>query len=97
MCARNIFAGMNLSWHVAELPVHFYFSMLRENRYKKSYSLIYDEFIAKIYFIPFKKECPRISDVVKKMVSKVCQWYLDECDTYIRVFGATDDPKRYFT
>jgi hypothetical protein len=35
MCARNVFAGMNLSWHVTELPVHFYFSVLWENWYKK--------------------------------------------------------------
>jgi hypothetical protein len=40
MCARNVFAGMNLSWHVAELSIHVYFSMLWENKYKKSYSLI---------------------------------------------------------
>jgi hypothetical protein len=46
MCARNIFVDMNLSWHVAELPVHVYFSVLWENRYKRSYSLICDEFIA---------------------------------------------------
>jgi hypothetical protein len=46
ICARNVFAGMNLSWHVAELPVHVYFNILWENRYKKSYALICDEFIA---------------------------------------------------
>jgi hypothetical protein len=45
ICARNVFADMNLSWHVAELSVHIYFSVLWEKRYKKSYSLIYDEFI----------------------------------------------------
>jgi hypothetical protein len=27
VCARNIFVGMNLRWHVAELPVHVYFNM----------------------------------------------------------------------
>jgi hypothetical protein len=26
------------------------------------------------------------------MISKVGHWYLDECDTYIRVFGATIAP-----
>jgi hypothetical protein len=48
MCSRNVFSTMNLSWHVAELPVHVYFSVLWENRYKKYYALIYDEFIARI-------------------------------------------------
>jgi hypothetical protein len=86
ICARNVFAGMNLSWHVSELPVHVYFSILWENRYKKSYSLICDEFIARIHFILFKKECPRLSVAAKKMISKVGHWYLDEHDTYIRVF-----------
>jgi hypothetical protein len=92
MCAKNIFAGMNLRWHVAELLVHVYFIILWENRYNKSYSLICDEFIAHIYFIIFKKECPRLSVVSKKMISKVCHWYLDEHDTYIRVFRATGAP-----
>jgi hypothetical protein len=45
MCTKNIFVGMNLSWHVAKLPVHVYFSVLWENMYKRYYSLIYDEFI----------------------------------------------------
>jgi hypothetical protein len=81
---------MNLSWHVVELLVHVYFSVLWENRYKKSYSLIYDEFIAHIYFILFKKECLRLSAAAKKVISKVGHWYLDERDTYIRVFGATE-------
>jgi len=26
------------------------------------------------------------------MISKVVHWYLDECDTYIRVFEATESP-----
>jgi len=51
MCARNIFTSMNLIWHIAELPVHIYLNILWENRYKKSYSLICDEFISRIYFI----------------------------------------------
>jgi hypothetical protein len=92
-CAPETFSsGMNLSWHVTELLVHVYFNILWENRYKKSYSLICDEFIAQIYFILFKKECPRLSVAAKKMISKVGHWYLDEHDTYIRVFGATRAP-----
>jgi hypothetical protein len=30
ICERNVFAGMNLSCHVAELPVYVYFSILWE-------------------------------------------------------------------
>jgi hypothetical protein len=89
ICVRNVFIGMNLSWHVAELPVHVYFNILWENRYKKSYTLICDEFIARIHFIVFKKECSRLSATAKKMVAKVGHWYLDEHTTYIKVFGAT--------
>jgi hypothetical protein len=92
MCARNIFVDMNLSWHVTELPIHVYFSVIWENRYKRSYSLICDEFIAQIYFIFFNKECLRLSVAAKKMISKVWHWYLDERDTYIKVFGAIGAP-----
>jgi hypothetical protein len=28
MCGRNVFIGMNLRWHVAEIPYHVYFSVL---------------------------------------------------------------------
>jgi hypothetical protein len=59
---------------------------------QNSYSLICDEFIARIYFILFKRECPRLSTATKNMISKVGHWYLDERDTYIRVFGATEEP-----
>jgi hypothetical protein len=92
ICAINVFVGMNLSWHVAELPVHVCFSILWENRYKKYYALICDELISHIHFIVFKKECSRLSTTAKKMVAKVGQWYLDECLTYIMVFGATRAP-----
>jgi hypothetical protein len=71
ICARNVVTDMNLSWHVVELPVHVYFSILWENKYKKSYALICDEFIACIYFIIYKKECLRLSVTTKKMVAKV--------------------------
>jgi len=71
ICTRNVFADMNLSWHVAELSVHVYFNVLWENWYKKYYALICDEFIACIHFIIFKKECPRLSASTKKMVAKV--------------------------
>jgi hypothetical protein len=92
LCTRNIFVGMNLRWHVVQLLVHVYFNVLWENRYKKSYSLICDEFIAQIYFIIFKKECPRISAIAKKIISKVGYWYLDKRTTYIRVFRDTKAP-----
>jgi hypothetical protein len=92
VCVRNIFVIMNMIWHVAGLSVHVYFSVLWENRYKKSYSLICDEFITQIYFILFKKECPRLSAAAKKMISKVGHWYLDKCATYIRMFRATRAP-----
>jgi hypothetical protein len=88
-CTRSVFADMNLSWHVADLPVHIYFNVLWENRYKKYHSLICDEFIAHIYFIIFKNGCPNISVTTKKMIAKVGHYYLDECTTYARVFGAT--------
>jgi hypothetical protein len=78
MRTRNFFIDMNLSWHVEEIPFHVYFSMLWENRYNKSYSLIYDEFINHIYFIIFKKEFLRLSMTAKKMIFKVFHWYLDE-------------------
>jgi hypothetical protein len=55
ICVRNTFAGMNLNWHVVELPVHVYFSILWENRYKRFYAMICDEFIARIHFIIFRK------------------------------------------
>jgi hypothetical protein len=37
---KNVFSVMNLSRHTSELLVHFYFDILWEKRYKKSYSLI---------------------------------------------------------
>jgi hypothetical protein len=92
MCTRNVFVDMNLRWHVAELPIHVYFSKLWEKRYKKCYPLICDEFIAHIYFIIFKKEFLRLSTEAKKMIAKVGHWYLDELATYIWVFGATRAP-----
>jgi hypothetical protein len=92
ICARTIFLGMNLNWNSSELPVHVYFNILWENTYKKSYSLIYDQFIACIYSLLFRKECPRLSGEAKKVISKVGHWYLDECETYIRVFGTTRAP-----
>jgi hypothetical protein len=38
------------------------------------------------------KNVPRLSDEAKKVIAKVGHWYLDEQETYIRVFGATGAP-----
>jgi hypothetical protein len=89
---RNVFVGMNLSWHVMDLPVHVYFIILWENIYKKQNALVCDEFNARIYFIVFKKECLRLSAAAKKMLVKVGHLYLYEHTTYIKVFGATREP-----
>jgi hypothetical protein len=50
ICARNVFSGINLNWNSSELLVHVYFNILWDNKYKKSYTLICDHFIACIYF-----------------------------------------------
>lgn len=91
-CAQNAFTGMNLNCHSSELVVHVYFSILCKNRYKKSFVVICDQLIAHIYFFLFRKEFPRLSDEAKKVISKIGHWYLDEWETYIRVFGATGAP-----
>jgi hypothetical protein len=92
ICTRNIFACMNLSWHIVKFLVHVYLKILWENMYKISYAMICDGFIARIYFIIFRKECPRISVVAKKMISKVGHWYFEETSIYIRLFGDTVHP-----
>jgi hypothetical protein len=92
ICARNAFTGMNLNWHSSELTVHVYFSILWENRYKKSYVVICDQLIARTYFLLFRKECPRLSDEAKKVITKIGHWYLDERETYIKVFSITGAP-----
>jgi hypothetical protein len=83
---------MNLKWHVVELHVHVYFNILWENRYKRFYTMICDEFIARIHLIIFRKEFLRISAASKKMISKVGHWYFEETSTYIRLFRATSAP-----
>jgi hypothetical protein len=88
ICARNIFSGMGLSWHVSELPIHVYFSAMWENRYKKYYAMICDEFLSKLHFIIFKQECPRLSKLVKNIISLIGHWYLEEKSTYLIIFGA---------
>jgi hypothetical protein len=65
MCTKNIFVNMNLRWNFEELPIHVYFNVLWENRYKKLYSLICNEFISQINYILSKKEGPRISVTTK--------------------------------
>jgi hypothetical protein len=92
ICVRNIFVSMNLSWHVFELPMHVYFFILWENRYKRFYALICDEFIDRVHFIIFRKEFPRLTAEAKNMVSKVGHWYFEETNTYIKVFRATGAP-----
>ena len=69
-----------------------YFSILWENKYKKFYAMICDEFIARIHFIIFRQNCPRLSEATKKMIYKVGHWYVEEKRTYIMVFGAIGAP-----
>jgi hypothetical protein len=55
ICVRNSFVGMNLNWHPLDLVFHVYYNILRENKYKKFYVVICDQFIVPIYFFLFKK------------------------------------------
>jgi hypothetical protein len=92
ICARNTFAKMNLNWHPSELAVHVYYNILWETKYNKFYVVICDQFIVPIYLFLFNKECPRLSGEAKKVIVKIGHWYLDERETYIRIFGAIGAP-----
>jgi hypothetical protein len=92
ICARNVFSRMKLNWHTSKLPVHVYFNILWDNKYKTSHALICEPFIAHIYLLLFRKECPRLSKEAKGVISKMGHWYIDEHETYIRVFGDTGEP-----
>jgi hypothetical protein len=92
MCTRNIFHRPKSELACCRDPCPCIIQCAMGNRYKKSYSLICDEFITRIYFILFKKEFPRILAIANKMISKVGHWYLDEHATYIKVFDATGAP-----
>jgi hypothetical protein len=32
ICARNVFPGLSLSWHISEVHVHVYFNILWEDK-----------------------------------------------------------------
>jgi hypothetical protein len=91
----NVFVEMNLSWHVSEAHVHIYFSMLWENKYKKSYAMICDLFLAQLYTIIFHQECPRLSKQAKKILSHIGNWYIEEKHTYI-IFLEQLSPSPFF-
>jgi len=92
ICARNTFSRINMNWHPSEMVVHVYFNILWENKYTKSYDVICDQFIARIYSFLFKRECPILSDEENKVIAKIGHWYLEERETYIKDFGATGAP-----
>jgi hypothetical protein len=48
--------------------------------------LICDGFIAQVYSLIFKQDCPRLSEEARKVVSKIGHWYLEERRTYIIIF-----------
>jgi hypothetical protein len=54
--------------------------------------MIFDVFIARIYFIIFRMEFPRLSVAAKNMIDKFGHRYFKETSTYIRVFGAIGAP-----
>jgi hypothetical protein len=89
---RNMFTGLGLSWHISEFSVHVYFSVLWKNEYKKSYTAIYDGFLARVYSLIFKKNYLRFSYAARKVISRIGHWYLEERSTYLRIFGATGAP-----
>jgi hypothetical protein len=74
ICTRNMFTGLRFSSDVSEFPAHVYFSVLWENRYKKSYTTIYDGFLARVYSLIFKKNYLRLSDVARNVISRIRQF-----------------------
>jgi hypothetical protein len=86
------FPILSLRQHISEFSVHVYFNILWENKYKISIYVICDGFIARVYSLIFKQNFPRLSEVVRKLISKIGHWYLEERRTYIIIFGATSAP-----
>jgi hypothetical protein len=83
---------MNLIWHVSEVILHVYFNILWENRYKISMPLVCDGFIARVSSLIFKNYFPRLSEAARKVISKTGHWYLEERNTYIKIFVSLGAP-----
>jgi hypothetical protein len=96
ICARNVFPGLSIRWNISEFPVHFYFIILWENKYKRSIALICDGFICRVYSLIFKQSCPRLSEAAKKVIAKIGHWYLEEKIRYTIFFGSIGEPHTYF-
>jgi hypothetical protein len=54
--------------------------------------MICDEFLARLHFIIFKQEFPRLSKSTKKIISMIRHWYLEEKITSLIIFGAIGAP-----
>jgi hypothetical protein len=76
ICATNVFLGVNLSGHISESPVHVYCQVLWENKYKRHYAMICDQFLAPLYQLIFCKECPRLTKEAMKLIRYIESWYL---------------------
>jgi hypothetical protein len=92
VCARNSFLGIHIYWNYLEVPMHVYFLMLWENKYKKYYRLICVSFLSQLYFVIFRKECLRVTDHTKKMINYIGDWYLEDNFTYIKIYDETMSP-----
>jgi hypothetical protein len=53
ICASNPFSRMSWFWNIASNPFHVYCQSLWENKYKKNYAQIFDNFFAPLYKLLF--------------------------------------------
>jgi hypothetical protein len=96
LCNTNIFACINFSWHYLEAHVHLYCHILWDNKYKRSYTNICDFFLVQLYYLIFYRECPRLPDDSKKLISHIGNWYVQQDLTHIRIYGTTTTPHILF-
>lgn len=91
MCASFEFISMN--WETNNnLPISEVFQHLQFNKYKSSYSIIWDFFWAPLFKFFYGKECPSLFEDAKMVIKYIGDWFLVEEYTYIRIYGITTPP-----
>ena len=92
MCASREYPSLGWKWKPYLSSIHVYCKMLRENKYKEDYELIYNELFARIYQILFGEEAPCLYPKGKKIVKEYGDWYMTPDRVYIKISGSTKPP-----
>jgi hypothetical protein len=92
VCAKTHFTLMKWNWSPSQKPIHIYYNKLWGFNTNQCFYELCNIFMVPLHQLLYGYPPPRFSNDAMERISYVCDWFIEEYFSYIRMYGCEAPP-----